>query len=299
MSGINAPELGLYHNMNRNLVLKFDTGSHAIDAKIMAEALGALNICLSSATSVVKSCKSSRLQVVAISQGSVEVALTLSAEGANENADSTIAIVNAVAESSEIYKFLNGKPIDCVEASMPKSDTFKIKNSDGQERRFSRESYMTFVDSHIPPLGELEDIVSVDLRAVELLDAEHKPILSIESKDFHCMSRSVVRISNEEPYEKIESCLVKALVIPIGKPRNAWSFEKDGESFTASILDEEFIGKIDRNELSFHRGDRFRVNLKTVFSIDSITLQRKAMRRQILSVVEVIGCRTVAQDQLI
>ena len=295
----NIPELSLYHKDHKNLVLKFNTGNHAIDAKIMVESLNALNACLSSATSVVKSCKDSRLQVVAITKGSVEVALELCVEGLDDNTDNSIAVVNAVAESSEIYKFLNGQPIDRVESSSLMIDTFQITNSEGQVRQFSRDSYMTFVDSRIPPLGALEDNVSTDLRSIELLDAERNPIFFIESKDFHCMSKSVIRIANEEPCEKVETCIVKALVIPIGKPRNAWSFEKDGESFTASIMDEEFIGRIERNEKAFNQGERFRVNLKTIFSIDSVTLQKKATKRQILSVVEVLPCNRITQSQLI
>lgn len=299
MSSIQVRELKFYSTSNQKLVLKFDTGNHAIDAKIVSEVLGALNTCISSATSVVRSCENSRLQVVAITKGSVEVALALSVDGVADNSDNVNTVVNAIVETCDIYKFLDGQPIECVGSNVLGGEDFQITNFDGDVRKFSREAYMTFVGSSVPPLGELDNIEHSDLRSIELLDAGRKTILSIASKDFHCMSRSVVRISNEEPSEKIESCTVKALVIPIGKPRNVWSFEKDGEPFTANILDNGFIEKIERNLVSFNQGARFKVKLKTVYSIDSVTLQKKVVRRQILSVDDVLECETIVQDQLI
>ena len=298
MSVVKNKEFNLYHTVKHDLVLKFNTVSHAVNADVMAESLRALNVSLSSAASFVKSCQCTRLQVVAIKKGSVEVDLSLSVNEVGDNTDSSRAIVDVVMGVNEIFKFLAGKPIVSVEANRSNDDTYMITNSRGEEQSFSRESYMTFVDARTPPLGVLDNIESNDLRSIELLNSQREPIFVLNSIDFGFMSPSVVQIENEEPFEKVETCLVKALVIPIGKPRNAWTFERDGEAFSANILDVEFIGKVERNEMSFNRGDRFKVEMKTIFDVDSTTLQRKAAKRQILSVVEVIGGTHTTQGQL-
>lgn len=86
-----------------------------------------------------------------------------------------------------------------------------------------------------------------------------------------------------------ESVAVLQLVTPnLYKVGNKWQFAYPGESpFFAPVLDENFLGRFQRREVSFSYGDLVRVRLKTI--VERTEIGTLTTHREILEILEIIS----------
>lgn len=254
--------LELFNKNSANYIIKFDTTKESIDADTLADALISYKKTVLAMAANRHDSEEITVDVEVVEQGCIEIHTVLTAIQSVLNPETFPAIIDGVKNVVNLYKFLKGRPAKRVETgNSDSSNVVTITNAENSKIVVTNNVYNYYTNTDTPPFGDSRKYAKDKITAVRLIDKDKNEQVRIDYEDFGCFEKSSHKIENGDGTDEELVMELVVATIPIGKPRNQWSFFCNGESIQAKIKDESFLQKIARCEIEFAQGDRIVANV--------------------------------------
>lgn len=244
------------------ITLKFDGQNHQVDLAVYTSVL--MNYMTIVNTVAEEQGSKVRLLIDATEEGSLDAIIAIATESfgifnlLKDNAPLIEAITSIVACTTGIFalkkQLKDTKKIEKVEARGDNSvivvaDNITFETSKDVAHIYEHRPDATRkVDEIFKTLSENPEITGIEFRKDE------KPIFRAESSDFSDISRSP-NFEGEEVRHVSKNADLQVVKPFLGNSKTRkWEFVLDNSRISAPIVDEEFLKKIDKGEVSFKAG---------------------------------------------
>jgi hypothetical protein len=205
-------------------------------------------------------------KVKAVRSGSITIAFLLEAGGVAQTLLSALPagptsipdVLQLIKGWLSLLKHLQGKPPSSVQ-KMINSAGVQIQNSSGEIKIYQPIVYNTF--NHYDIGRHSERVARPLKRAADNLEVKvkRKTIANVNRKEIPAF-KSVRKV--EEALEQESTVLLK-VVAPVFEGKAQWRFSRGKNTITATVLDADFLAKVQTGQESFRAGDILKVRLRS------------------------------------
>jgi len=200
-------------------------------------------------------------------------------------------LLEVVKGAFEVWKHLKGKPP--AEVSQI-GQQINVTNNDGQIINVRTESFTLVMN---PKAADAVDKFVNQALSVEGVDAlrlgnEAKPIAHVAANE----AAYFVPVAAVVPMSDNTLQMILTVISPVFQDGNKWRFSDGGSSFSAGILDGDFLMRVDKGIERFGKGDVLEVEMRIV---QSRTGQKVSVEREILKVLRHINPNEQVQQLLL
>lgn len=295
-----SPDLSLVPQIgqSKQLVIKFNTEKHSIDAAVVGNALLDLKHTIERIAAERPEIEETRFEIQTVSSGCVEIGTIIEVLQSIANPETLSYIGTVIKDLFSLFRFLRGKKAKKIEN---KNETEKVvTREDGATQVFNNCVINVFSQSNVSPLGDLTNLSSTGTKSVSVRFGKTEELVRIEKDEFASFGKKPTDEEiGTEKFEETEEVLTISK-IPISKPERAqWGFIQGGDSISAKIVDDKFTNQINTHQISFSQGDRIRALVRKRLVFDEVKKCFVTKSRQILSVLEFTRYAHLQQDQLL
>ncbi len=259
--------LVLFKENSSRYIIKFDTNKEAIDADTLADALSAYKRTVLSLARGRSDSEELFVNVDVVNKGCVEIHTILTAVQSILNPETLPAIIDGFKNLVELYKFLKGRPAKKVAPIDSNSEgavsQVAITNADNATITINNNIYRTYVNSDTPPFGDSRNYKQDKISSVRMLDENKNEYVHIEESEFGSFEKRRHQVNDDDIQDVKEELELVVTTVPLGAPKNQWGFVNEGKQIKAKIKDNDFIGKVNRHEITFGKGDRMQAEVLT------------------------------------
>lgn len=184
-------------------------------------------------------------------------------------------LTSLIKEAFDLWKHLQGNPPAAIDQSGQNNVT--VTNNSGQVIQVQTDTLnLVFSEKGADSVGRFvrEALAQEGVSRVELGSAG-KPIAGANASE----AEYFVPVAKEAPVSQNVVTMALILVAPVFQDGNKWRFSDGGNTFSAAILDEGFINRVNNGE-RFGKGDVLQVELsiKQTRTGSRITVDRQVLR---------------------
>lgn len=291
-------DLELFKRNTGKYVIKFDTDKESIDAGTLADALLAYKHTIQELAASRTDSEEVLVDVEVVDRGCIEIHTLITAIQSVVNPETLPAIVTGIKSVVDIYRFLKGKLAKKVEVSNS-DDAITLTNVEGSKIVINKNVYNVYLNTGTPPFGDARNYGKDRIKSVRMMDGENNESVRINESEFGSFEKCNRRIQDADVEEREEELELVVATIPLGAPKNQWSFILAGELIRAQIKDDSFIGRIERHEITFGKGDRIVARVLTRKEFDPQLNCMKIKSRKVLRVVRRIKVEKPTEAKLV
>lgn len=291
-------DLELFKRNTGKYVIKFDTDKESIDAGTLADALLAYKHTIQELAASRTDSEEVLVDVEVVDRGCIEIHTLITAIQSVVNPETLPTIVTGIKSVVDIYRFLKGKLAKKVEVSNS-DDAITLTNVEDSKIVINKNIYNVYLNTGTPPFGDARNYGKDRIKSVRMMDGENNESVRINESEFGSFEKCNRRIQDADVEERDEELELVVATIPLGAPKNQWSFILAGELIRAQIKDDSFISRIERHEITFGKGDRIVARVLTRKEFDPQLNCMKIKSRKIMRVVRRIKVEKPTEAKLV
>lgn len=219
-----------------------------------------------------------KAEVSGFEQGSFVTNLVFSVAGSAATIFTALTpaqLLEVVKGAFELWKHLKGTPPAAVQ---PMGDHIAVTNNNGSIYNVRTESFTLVMNTKAADAAEkfVNQALSVDGVDSLQLGGEAEPIARVSADE----ARYFVPVAVTVPVSDNTNNMVLTVISPVFQEGNKWRFSDGGPGFSATILDGDFLMRVDKGVERFGKGDVLEAQVRIVQSRSGqkVTVEREVLR---------------------
>lgn len=225
-----------------------------------------------------------KAEVAGFEQGSFVTNLVFSVGGSAATIFSALTpaqLLEVVKGAFELWKHLKGSPPAAVSQTGPQ---LTVTNNNGQILNVQTESFTLVMNSKAADAADRFVRQALEQEGVNQLSlgSEQKPIVQVSANE----AAYFVPVAATVPVSDNTNKMILTVVSPVFQDGNKWRFSDGGSSFAASILDGDFLMRVDKGVERFGKGDVLEAVVRIVQTRSG---QKVSVEREVVQVLRHIN----------